>query len=416
MSSRPSSRPTRRAALALLAALPAHTAFAQASKDDDAGLRRLLADFEPGDLKPGAGLVGDVPPILFGLLKPGAIRRRVLTHLLTKEHDAALKLRWPEDEQALDYAHLAEDGKAENSAFDVTPALISAWAHSSNIALDHRRPILLAIRGATITAQKTGGLRIAPTRPDLKQLRCVIGVWSADTDAIRGFRASTTPSALHTYAQTRLKNAGRVSSLLPTGAFSLARGTLRTETAGPHGSALRLATPVAALRDYGRTAPIVYAAGGGAWMLDGAPLAHGVHAAGFDQAPYRGHSYFSSSGSLTVGGAAPPMAQPKGDWAALMRMLAAGGGADQTHQCLLVTAEELRRTALAPNEPTLRRLRLGASGPTVAALQRALGRTENGLFDAQTQIAVLRKQLWSDDRADGVVTPRWARDRLRLAL
>ncbi len=420
----PARPPSRRSALLQIAAVLGGAGAARAqsrwAREQDPEIVQILADFEPGALEPGAGLIADIRPALFRMLSPEGVRRRVLTFLVRETPPAAHVWRWPADARAVDYAHLGPIGADEGAPFDAGAEALERAARLSALPIGRDRPVLFALRGAEIVAARPDRLTLRSTRPDLRRLACVLGVWTPQTGRLAAFAGSTTPSLLHAHAQARLKNAGRVAGLLPTGLLRFSVGAHRPETPRPQAGAFRLAEPVSALRDYGRAEPELFALDGGAWMLDGAPIAQGLHAASFDGAPFGGVCAFSSSGGPTVAGGYDAAGRPFGDWAAFRR--AAGLADDPTardrrrFELLLLTGAELRRAALGRETPALRRLRFGSEGPRVAALQAALGLAATGRFDVATQIAVLRTQLLEGARADGIVTPRWARDRFGLAL
>lgn len=417
-------RLSRRAALSQIGAgalgLAAGSAAAQSrlNRPLPPDVAQIFADFEPGALEPGAGLIAGIHPATFRVLRPRALRRQTLVRLIEETPPAELAIRWPEDATSVDYAHLGPIAADEAAPFTLDGATLAQAARHFGFERRSERPVLFALRGCEILAQEPTRLRLRPRRPNLRRTGCVLGVWTPQSGELSAAAGSTTPSAVHAQVQARLKNAGRVAGLLPTGWHALSVGAHRPDSDRPQPGAFLLAEPACVLRDFGRAAPQAYAQDGGAWMLDGAPIAQGVHAASFSE-PYGGVCAFSSSGSLTVAGGYSDGA-PTGDWRAFRRAarlsddIAAPEPA--RFDLMLLTAAEMRRVAVGAATAETRRLRFGAAGASVAALQRALGVAASGRFDVATQIAVLKTQLYEGARADGIVTPQWARDRFSLTL
>lgn len=397
-------------ALGGFAAAPA-AAQSRLWADDDPALVQIVADFEPGELEPGAGLIADMPPALFRMLSPSGVRRRVLARLVEERPARAIPLRWPKDAEAVDYAHLGPMTAEDDAPFTLDAAVLAAAADAAGFDLADEDLVVFGLRGAEIASSSQSAVEIRPTRPDLRRLACVIGLWRVPEARIDLFPGSTTPSALHAHAQARLRNAGRVAGLLPTGLFTLTPGPHRPESRRPQPAALQLVEPVSVLRDYGRRAPDAYATDSGAWMLDGGPIEQSIHAASFSAAPFGGVCAFSSSGGPTVAGGHDANGAPTGDWARFLATLDIRAGArdDRRLPFMLITGVEARRAA---DGRAQRRWRFGASGDAVRALQQALAVPETGRFDVATQIATLRAQLLAGDRDDGVVTPEWAAARL----
>ncbi len=382
----------RRLLAQALAALVARRAGAQSPEMDLPDREFFLSQMEGEDgadldafLGPG-GL--DVP--YWALLKPGE----------------RPEVRWAIDQQAPDYAALAEAGSSENS-FRITADTLRGLAQLNGFALPAPASwpaqgpgLLFGLRGCALVGQAdrfSPTLELRESTPDHQTYHCVMGILRPD-DTLAGFTASTVCNVDFMYVQTLLSS-GQHANLLPTGLHTYQVGTHRRRSPRPLPSALIQQRPVMALRCRRVERNVMQLQASGDWdgptkPYDNIHVAYGVAES---TAPVK----FSSAGCQVLPGDYRD-GRMTHSWGAFCRALglvdgeyrpiAARDGDPQLYTYMLLTGREARLLAEGRPEQGLRRLRFGASGPAVAALRARLRLPAGSEFDAATQNAVLNWQ------------------------
>lgn len=372
-------------------------------------LTALTTALETLQIAPGAGdFLGYSGPPFIGPDGPAAIAAAMLA-----DYDpAASPLRWPARDQDPDRRHFAADAGA--APFIVTPEALARAAERNGFALGGDR-VLFALRGARPLLGATPTLRLAT--PDFTSFQCVLGVWRRGAaDTITLFRASTVPCAPLVHLQRRARNAAKWAHLTPTGLHRVRAGAWRADRPRPQAGTLLFTEPYAALRPFGRGDGSPAFSVAERWELTPAAYGDGVVAGQLEGAPYQGAAFALAGGIALRGGHDGTSA--RGDLAAFLDA-ALNGLADRAASLpfMLLGGQDLREAAFETGEqPALRRLRFGSSGPAVTALQTALGTPATGVFDGATQAAVIKDQLQGARRADGIVTAEAARNEHQIIL
>jgi hypothetical protein len=373
----------------------------------------------------------------------GAIKR----FKMTLPEALIAKAAWPSDALAPDYAHL--DLAPRNNAFVLTPAVLIRLLMNNGFGrrqdetkhhdADH---ILFGLRGCVLAKGQTAGVlndrvNLVAVRPDLRNPRCVVGVWRrragpAGPAGLLVVPGSTVPNAdavalqYHVQQQTavRAKELGptlgvaRAANLLPTGrynyligdhgyyggafprfqgVFRLARRPGRLTSMNPR--APQASIPV--LRpSAGPTIDLtsrwdIWAAfdnihPGVTPKLVGATWARGVR--------------FSSEGCVTIWDNESYIGGPYGEGRNWLALRAACGLTDlkpnlsRYHSFCLLTGTE---AALAAENRTRPRLRYGSDGKEVTKLQRRLD-----VDDPDLEFGEATLKAWlADQRQRGVQHP-----------
>lgn len=296
--------------------------------------------------------------------------------------------------------------------------------------------ILFGLRGCVAETAELAGdraafvdaLRLREATVDFRRFSCVIGVWRPDLALLWAGPGSTAPSAPLVYARARAVAAGadgaslRRCNLLPTGVYAFRIGVHGRDLGAPQPGAFVLDDEPAAVIRADSVDPLRFSIRS-RWDLSGGWVADNIHAGGFAAAPDL--DYLSAGGQVLRGtylardgGLAPS------DAFARLRLMAGlshppqvdDPAAAELYPYALLTGRELRLAAAlgpgAEEDPALISLKRGASGPRVAALQRALGfdpAAVDGSFGFDTQAALIRRQLEVEGVATGAVGPRLAK-------
>jgi hypothetical protein len=327
---------------------------------------------------------------------------------------AAPSVRWAEDKDAPDYAHLAST-LPKGIRFPLRADDL-AWLAELNgfpVAEAGSSPILFGLRGCGIVEAPDGlttEVELVDQRPDHSSARCVIGVWDRAAGRIAAFPASTVPNA---NAVTAYFEGRAAANMLPTGFYRYIVGKHATQSnpAGWPGCFL--------LRhDNGehREAVVRRSKNNLCYeridMVDPAKPGDNIH-----PTASTGTAWYSSYGCQVVVGTANNDGSHNGPWAKFRRAAGqntATGRPGRYHYMLLTGLEALlasrarrdQATAIPEVRSSLERLRFGSSGPKVARLRAYLGVSAGDDFDLETALKVhaLHQQSWSG-ASDGIFTP-----------
>jgi peptidoglycan hydrolase-like protein with peptidoglycan-binding domain len=327
-----------------------------------------------------------------------------------------------------DFAHLVgPDGDPmpfDARPFKVDHDTLALYLRLNDIEPYGDNPVLFGLRGCDLhplagqSHQPAGasGL-VSEAKYDHAARRCVLGVWDRAGRTVALFQGSTVPNLGEMSKQTgKCSDAGvpnRIANMLPTGHYRYVCGHHSTVW-----NAFRLYQEVVVLRSCDDAR---YALGD---LWDRCSPWDNIHPTGI--ASETGTVTFSSAGCQTVSGAFVAN-RHTGDWAAFR--LAAGlsktnraSDVGRPFSYVLLTAREMRlmrllidrsggavaETDLPALAAHVGRLRFGASGARVRALQRALGISVDGAFGPQTAMALLEAQKQRGLREDGLCTPETA--------
>ncbi|MEL7491673.1 MAG: hypothetical protein AAGJ73_13220 [Pseudomonadota bacterium] len=131
---------------------------------------------------------------------------------------------WPSLNQSADYAHLTAFESRLGRPFSLTPTVMQRLANRNGFALGNKRRVLFGLRGATLTEgdsiRPSKEIRMRAVLPNLRDFRCVIGVWDRGDEnseaSISAFTASTVPHVTYVAANLRC---GAASNCLTTGKY-----------------------------------------------------------------------------------------------------------------------------------------------------------------------------------------------------
>lgn len=372
-----------------------------------------------GRQTPGAALTGESDPLeAENLARALARAEGVLSLTPLPEHEDPDGDRF----ETPDFAHLAEiEREGRRFGFDSRPFKVDHDALALFCALNDIVPtdgerVLFGLRGADLdppegkSHQPLARLgHVAEARFDHDVRRCVLGVWDRGTREVAMFEGSTVPNRTNMKRQIGKADGDRIlasnCNMLPTGRYRYVCGAHR----GTLNGAFAMAEKVVVLRScndmrYGLDD-----------IWDACRPGDNIHPA------FRGPGVrtFSSAGCQTVAGDGDGGSHT-GDWGAFRKAagLLRSGKADHGRRFdyLLLTAREMRlmrfvldRCGGMPGAADIAalaahygRLRFGASGPRVAALQKALGAGGDGAFGPQTAMALIAAQRRLGRRADGL--------------
>lgn len=395
---------SRRALLAgAAAALATPALFAGSARAQARGkLSALLTAFETTALAPGAGdYLGYSGPPFIG--DDGV--RSIIIAMLAEYDPTTAALRWPAPEEAPDERHLQEAGGG--APFIITGDALARAAERNGFALQGDR-VLFALRGARLVTTSASAPTARLATPDFANFNCLVGVWRRDGGGpdgeVTAFAASTAPCAPLIHLQRRTRSAAAWVHMTPTGLHMVRAGVWREGRAWPQPGALLFTQPFAALRPYGRGDDSPAFRDAERWEFAADTFGDGLFAGQLDSDPFKGAAFASAGGVAVRGGHDGTSAQ--GAFADFLTA-ALNGLADREAALplMLLSGRDVRQAAFSPAEdPALRRLRFGSSGPAVAALQKALAVAETGTLDAATQVALLQTQLRASRRASGILT------------
>lgn len=379
----------------------------------------IFSDFEQTTIVPGTAAYLGYPDLEGKNLPREQLVAELIQRIFADINSADLELSWPADERAPDYRHIA--GLASPARFEVDHAALTRAAarNSFNPVGD---PVLFGLRGAILHDARDGAIVVSETPPSHAEARCVIGVWKRSTRSVVAWQGSTIPSTIHTLGQIRLKNAMRVSHMMPTGLHLVEIGPHRADTALPEPGAFLVKSPMIPLRSFGRSKSGESYTISDFWDFKMTGRMTAIQTADLDTAPYRGQHYSSAGGATLRGGyergGAP---KPTGDFTEFRKAAELfaqppvkrdGFSTPEDGRAfffMLLTGRDLRLAVERQDDaPELRRLRVGSSGAAVRRVQQYLRLTTDGVFGYETQSAVLTDQLEASGGADGVLTPEYA--------
>ena len=329
-------------------------------------------------------------------------------------------VKWPRlDANAPDYAHIAHLEAPDRFILsgDVLDRLI---AQNKFVPFEDHQVVAFALRGAMLdnshAAEDVEEVEILNIRPDHMNFRCLIGFYFLQRRKISVFSGSTVPCRKAIF---NFVNGGDSCNMLPNGLYSYYIWRHKQIT-----PALRLAesnkgnTPnqiqahlesaqwVTVLRSKNDT---IF---GTKDKWDRSKPLDNVHCSYYlSYNPDLGSS-FSSWGCLTVRGKKTPSDQWQGFQSRLRNI-----GSTKRVDLMLLTGKDAALAALGIDHPDILqdenmvRLRVGSQGPEVATLQRKLGLTETGSFDASTRekLTDFQRELSAQDgaepSADGIYSP-----------
>lgn len=319
---------------------------------------------------------------------------------------------WPDDEKAIDYAHIR--AVATNEPFtlnhDVLQRLLSANGFTRLVPGNRR--VLFGLRGCVLAAPgapKTAfadSIELLEKSPDHYDYRCVIGVWDRVAKKVWAGPGSTVPHVAYLYAQREAGTFATEANMMPTGLYRYKVGTHRNGSKSRQPGAFRPDNKGFAVLRCVEDGPISMSRDR-YWDIRDTTHGDNIHA-GTYSAPREDRPNYWSAGCQVIPGYYNPNGEtPQGDWARFR--IAAGlarspalsrnveldsGGFDATsaedgrrYSYLLITGREARLAATNV-EAISPRLRFGSYGATVKKLQAALGVSEtnqDGIFGVGTQ-------------------------------
>lgn len=405
----------------LLAAVQAREAAARPSSVTVATRQNGALELD-GRQSPASALTGESDPL----------EAETLARALAREEPVLALAPLPEHEDpdgdrfdTPDFAHLAEissEGRGlgfDSRPFKVDHDALALFCALNDIAPDGTERVLFGLRGADLDPPEGKSHQplallghVAEARFDHDVRRCVLGVWDRQAREVALFEGSTVPNRTNMKKQIGQADGDRIlastCNMLPTGRYRYVCGAHRKTLNG----AFVMAEKVVVLRScndmrYGLDD-----------IWDACRPGDNIHPA------FRGSGVrtFSSAGCQTVAGDGDGGSHT-GDWAAFRKAagLLRSGKADHGRRFdyLLLTAREMRlmrflldRCGGMPGAADIAalaahygRLRFGASGLRVAALQKALGAGQDGTFGPQTAMALIAAQRRLGRASDGLCTP-----------
>lgn len=308
---------------------------------------------------------------------------------------------WPEHDRDPNTKHLFMAASA--GAFTFTAAHLERLVAANRFQVpDDQDRVIFGLRGCRLAdgAALTGfspEVELAEDTPDHQTPRCVLGVWRRSTAEIAVFRANTVPYWEYV---ARYMAGGDGANMLPTGLYRYKVGH-HHEMPG----ALRLDEDgVIVIRPAKDKGSICFETTD---LWDGPVKPYdNIHPAFDNSAPFQ---RTGSAGCQTVPGSWVGN-RHIGHWATFREqsgVAEAAEGARYTY--MLLTGREARMASIGAPDGMLSRLRFGASGPEVSALQTALGLGADGCWGPKTSRAVINWQ-WRHlgGWADAIVTPQRA--------
>ncbi|MCI4661399.1 MAG: hypothetical protein MRY63_06190 [Neomegalonema sp.] len=404
----------------------ANAAFSDLSGDEELAI--MLADAEPGQLQPGAVGFLKLPGLNENFLKPRELFEQVVGKIISELDTGDFTYQWAEDEVSPDYRHLEEPVYYGFFPVDHDTLTLAAKRNSFELEDD---VILFGLRGCRLLPSSPTKAFVRERYPNHQDYRCVLGVWDRVKKEVVAVQASTVPNGRYIYAQQRMKATGTCSNLMPTGLHHYIVGPHRASSNAPQPGAFRQNRSFNTLRSHGRsdsrqafTIHEYWDLRKNLWVFDN------IHAGSFDQRPRDGLYYFSSAGCQTVpGGYTRGSRIPERRWKLFREM--AGLTTPSSYRAgwispddgkkfkyMLLTARELRLAYRDPGDhPEWHRLRLGSKSESVRAVQTGIGLSgPDGEFGPNTQRAYLQWQLDKFGWADGIVTPKIARDHFGVTI
>ncbi|MBB4267856.1 peptidoglycan-binding protein [Roseospira visakhapatnamensis] len=320
-----------------------------------------------------------------------------------------------------DFAHLVvpDEGPMPFDArpFKVDHNTLDLFCRINDIEPDSANAVLFGLRGCDLHPPAGGSHQpmaatgmVSEAKYDHTARRCVLGVWDRSQKTVALFQGSTVPNLHEMRKQVGKCTDNGVSSrdanMLPTGCYRYVCGAHNEVW-----NAFRLFQTVVVLRSCENSR---YALGD---LWDRCAPGDNIH-----PTYHSGTVKFSSAGCQTVSGTFAEN-RHRGDWATFRQV----AGLSKTNKAsdvgrrfsyLLVTAREMRLmrllidrsggsiadAALPAMVAHFGRLRFGASGDRVRALQRVLGVGIDGAFGPQTAMALIEAQKHNGLRVDGICT------------
>ncbi|MEO1293761.1 MAG: hypothetical protein AAFV62_13220, partial [Pseudomonadota bacterium] len=394
----------------------------------DEELEIFLADAEPGEIRPGAVGFLQLPGINENFLKPRQLFEQVVGRIITELDTGDFKYDWADDEVSPDYKHLETPVYYGFFPVDHETLTLAAERNSFPVTDD---VVLFGLRGCRLLPSSPTRAYVRERYPNHQDYRCVLGVWNRRKREVVAIQSSTVTNGRYIYAQQRLKGAGTVANLMPTGLHAYRVGPHRASSKAPQPGAFRQAKPFSVLRSHARSdrnqAYTIYEF----WDLrPNLIVADNIHAGSYDLRPRDNLYYFSSAGCQTVpGGYTRGSRIPQRRWKLFREMAGLstptsyspgwkGPDDGKPFQYMLLTARELRLAHRDRGDrPELRRLRYGSKSEAVREVQSAMGLSgPDGSFGPNTQRAYLQWQLDTFGWADGIVTPKIARDNFNVRI
>jgi peptidoglycan hydrolase-like protein with peptidoglycan-binding domain len=322
---------------------------------------------------------------------------------------SAQDARWADDTVSPDYRHLGQPGLSQ--AFGFSAAHLVELARLNHFDVDDGQDeVLFGLRGCQLVEPSTNGfvstVQLSEDLPDHNDYHCVLGVWKRSTNQLAVFSGSTVPN--WKLMNLQKENGGQRANMLLTGRYSYTVGQHRAVT-----GAFIQQPNVVVLRS---NDDLMYEIGD---VFERHSPADNIHP-GFSPKDAK----FSSAGCQTVPGSWDAKSGHTGIWSQFRR--AAGLSDDNRSRWgekfiyMLLTGREARLVATGGERARLTRLRFGARGPAVEALQMAL--QSEGLYSGTIDGDMGQNTTWAWVRwqqkneggtADGIVTPAAA---LRLGI
>lgn len=322
--------------------------------------------------------------------------------------------RWADDAVSTDYRHLGEAISHESFSISAktVEALIDANGFSGWQLMPEDRYVLFGLRGAMRVDNAdrfASQVEIVEAVPDHQNYRCVIGVLDRQQQEIAVFPASTVPNwrAMALYRDTWNTSNPIKSNCLQTGVYRYTVGTHRQYLHG----ALIDTYKRAVLRSRPNT---IYDHND---FWDAAHVGDNIHPGHYDRRPDNDHRpKFSSFGCQVIPGSYRRSGQKHlRDWAIFRKRCGLDNEKPKNDfgrkfPYVLLTAREAR-LASDGQLSDLKRLRQGAFGPGVRAIQRALVRKsylrESDVDSKMGADTIFGLTRWQNDyfgRADGIVS------------
>ncbi len=328
---------------------------------------------------------------------------------------------WPADNVSFDFAHLVGQPNSTN-AFELTVPVLEQLLELNSFRRNPQLPkLLFGLRGCVLPGNQdraafAASHRLAATRPNHIDPRCLIGVWDTASNAIALFKASTVPCA--DLMQKQIEGS-LGCNMMPTGLHHYQVGAHR---APRQPGAFRQQTPLWVMRTKKR---LQYAANDPDTIwddLDGELPMDNIHAAMLSSRTKP--PFFSSAGCQVVSGAYDGNHNPTGAWADFRKAAGLhhpikftnGSASDQDGQefdYVLLTGKDAQLVAGGKGQ-VVRALRYGSSGASVSELQDKLAAQlgtpvdKTGTFDRKTLGAVIRWQVAKKIAPTGIVATEGA--------
>lgn len=322
---------------------------------------------------------------------------------------------WPEDENAIDYAHF--EPEFSDAEFMLTDAALRRILAANSFAPIASNPrVLFGLRGCMLAEEEAAipafksALRVREARPDHFSYRCLMGVWDRNLKMVWATPASTVPHVAYLYAQREAGTFANEANMMPTGLYRYKVGTHRNGSRGRQPGAFRPDNKGFAVIRSVDDGPIRLSRDK---YWDTRTTNHGdnIHA-GTYTAPRDDRPLFWSAGCQVIPGYYQPQGEtPQGGWARFR--IAAGLDRDPTltrntevspgrfdvatkedgrrFSYLLTTGRDAR-LAGGPDAALPPTLRFGSRGDLVKTLQAALGvpaASRDGVFGVGTQRLLL---------------------------